>query len=40
MTAALFLLILFVVIPALALRHGTESRTGFASPVDWRRIDA
>jgi hypothetical protein len=40
MTAALFLLILFVVVPALALRHGAESRPGFASPIDWRRIDS
>jgi hypothetical protein len=39
-TAALFLLILFVVVPALAIRHGAESRTGFASPIDWRRIDS
>jgi hypothetical protein len=40
MIAALFLLILLVVIPALSLRHGAESRTGFASPIDWRRIDS
>jgi hypothetical protein len=40
MTIALFLLILFIVIPALSLRHGAESRTGFASPIDWRRIDS
>ena len=40
MTAALILLILFVVIPALAIRHGAESRAGFASPIDWRRIDS
>jgi hypothetical protein len=40
MTIALFLLILFIVVPALALRHGAESRTGFASPIDWRRIDS
>jgi len=40
MTVALFILALFVVLPLLAVRHGAESRSGFASPIDWRRYDS
>ena len=40
MTAAALLVLLFVVIPVLAVRHGSESRPGFATPPDWRRLDS
>jgi hypothetical protein len=40
MTAAAFILVLFVLLPLLVVRHGAESRTGFASPIDWRRLDS
>ena len=39
MTSIAFILLLFVLVPALVARHGAESRSGFASPIDWRRID-
>jgi hypothetical protein len=40
MTAAAFLVLLFVVLPLLALRYGAESRPGFATPPDWRGLDS
>ena len=40
MTTALFLVILFVLLPLLAVRHGVDSRPGFATPPDWRRLDS
>jgi hypothetical protein len=40
MTIAAFILVLFVLLPILAVRHGAESRNGFGSHIDWRRIDA
>jgi hypothetical protein len=39
-TVAAFILVLFVLLPFLATRRGTDSRPGFSSPVDWRRIDS
>ena len=40
MTTAALLVLLLVVLPILAVRHGAESRPGFASPPDWRRLDS
>ena len=40
MAVIAFILVVFALVPALAGRLGTESRTGFASPVDWRRLDS
>jgi hypothetical protein len=40
MTIALFLALLFVLLPLLAVRHGVDSRPGFATPPDWRRLDS
>jgi hypothetical protein len=40
MILAAFTLVLFVLLPVLAVRHGAESRKGFGSHIDWRRIDA
>jgi len=40
MTTALLLVLLFVVLPILALRHGVDSRPGFGTPTDWRRLDS
>ncbi len=40
MTTVAFLVLLFVLLPFLAVRHGVESRTGFATPPDWRRLDS
>jgi hypothetical protein len=39
-TLAAMLVFLFVVLPILAVRHGAESRPGFATPPDWRRLDS
>jgi hypothetical protein len=36
MVAAAFILVLFVLLPVLAVRYGAESRTGFGSTPDWR----
>jgi len=38
--AAIVLTVLFVIVPLVALRFGTESRTGFHGRVDWRRLDS
>jgi hypothetical protein len=40
MTAAAFLALLFVLIPLLSVRHGAESRPGFGTSPDWRRLDS
>jgi hypothetical protein len=40
MNAALLLVLLFVILPLLAVRHGVDSRPGFATPPDWRRLDS
>jgi len=40
MVTAAFILVLFIALPLLAVRHGAESRSGFASPIDWRRYDS
>lgn len=40
MITAAFIVALFVLLPVLALRHGAESRPGFAGSLDWRRLDA
>ena len=35
MTTALFLVILFVLVPLLSVRHGVDSRAGFATRGDY-----
>ena len=40
MAFALLILTVFVLIPALAVRYGVESRPGFGSRVDWRSLDS
>ena len=40
MLTATLLVLLFVVLPLLAVRHGAESRPGFATPPDWRSLDS
>jgi len=40
MTIAAILVLLLVVLPILAVRYGAESRPGFATPPDWRRLDS
>jgi hypothetical protein len=40
MTVAAFILVLFVLLPLVATRLAADSRPGFSSPVDWRRIDS
>ena len=40
MIAAAFILVLFVLLPVLAVRRGAESRQGFGRHIDWRRLDA
>ncbi len=39
MTAVAFALVLFVLLPVLALRHGAESRPGFSGRTDWRSLN-
>ena len=34
-----FALLLFIVLPLLAVRHGADSRPGFGSPPDWRPLN-
>jgi|tagenome__1003787_1003787.scaffolds.fasta_scaffold18764066_2 hypothetical protein len=38
MVSVAFALVLFVLVPALAVRHGAESRPGFGSRPDWRSL--
>jgi hypothetical protein len=40
MTAILLLLLLFVLLPLAAVRYGVDSRRGFGSAPDWRRLDS
>ena len=36
MAFALLILTVFVLIPALAIRYGVDSRPGFSGRADWR----
>jgi hypothetical protein len=40
MTFVALLVLLFVVLPLLSVRYGAESRPGFATRPDWRRLDS
>ena len=39
MTTVAFLLVLFVLLPVLAVRHGADSRPGFGVRPDWRSFN-
>jgi hypothetical protein len=39
MTIVGFALLLFIVLPILAVRHGADSRPGFGSHPDWRALN-
>ena len=38
MITVAFALVLFVLLPVLAVRHGADSRPGFGSHPDWRSL--
>jgi hypothetical protein len=38
--SVLLLTLVLAVVPAAAIRYGTDSRPGFSGRVDWRELDS